>query len=77
MNQARLSVANTYEKSFLTTQLDQLEAELKASEAKLLDFAKSAKVLTFKYHASVAERQLVSAIAALETLVSQRIEKQQ
>ncbi len=69
--------ANSYAKTFLEDQLNQLKIRMEESEKMLLDFAEQEKVVEVSDKASIAENNLASANAALGTLTAERMKNEQ
>ena len=69
--------ANTYAKTFLNDQVQQLKLRLEASEKELLEFAQKEQIVAVTEKSSIAENNLASANAALGNLVSERIKNEQ
>ena len=69
--------ANTYAKTFLEDQLKQLKLLLEDSSKALMIFAEKEQIVAVTEKSSIAETNLASANAVLNTLVSERIKNEQ
>ena len=69
--------ANSYAKTFLEDQLQQLKLRLQQSEKALLDFGQKEEIVQTNDKASIADSNLAAANAALGNLVAERIKNEQ
>ncbi len=69
--------ANSYAKTFLEDQSQQLKLRLEESEKALLDFAEKEQIVVVNEKSSIAENNLAAANAALGGLISERIKNEQ
>ncbi|MFZ1104575.1 MAG: Wzz/FepE/Etk N-terminal domain-containing protein, partial [Hyphomicrobiaceae bacterium] len=69
--------ANAFAKTFLEDKIKQAKLHLEESERTLLDFAQKEQIVVVTEKSSIAESNLAAANAALGTLVSERIKREQ
>jgi capsular exopolysaccharide synthesis family protein len=69
--------ANSYAKTFLEDQVQQLKARLEASERAMLEFAEKEQIVVVSEKASIAENNLASANASLGAIIAERIKNEQ
>jgi capsular exopolysaccharide synthesis family protein len=69
--------ANSYAKTFLEDQLQQLKLRLEESSSALLRFAEKEQIVAATEKTSIAESNLASANAFLNTIVTERIKSEQ
>ena len=69
--------ANSYAKTFLEDQIQQLKIRLQESEKVLLDFAEKEQIIIVNDKSNLAENDLSNANGALATIVSERIKNEQ
>ena len=69
--------ANSYAKTFLEDQINQLKARLEESEAAVLDFAQKQEIVEVSEKSSIAETNLAGAYSSLGTFATERIKNEQ
>ena len=69
--------ANSYAKTFLQDQAQQLKLRLEESEKALLDFSEREQIIVVNEKSSIAENNLAAANATLSTLIAERIKNEQ
>ena len=69
--------ANSYAKTFLRDQIQQLKIRLEDSEKAMLDFAEKEQIVVVNEKSSIAENNLAAANVAVGTLISERIKNEQ
>ena len=69
--------ANSYAKTFLEDQSQQLKLRLEASEKALLEFAEKEQIIVVNEKSSIAENNLAAANASLGGLITERIKNEQ
>lgn len=69
--------ANSYAKTFLQDQSQQLKLRLEESERQLLEFSEREQIIVVSEKSSIAENNLAAANAALSNLVAERIRNEQ
>jgi succinoglycan biosynthesis transport protein ExoP len=69
--------ANTYAKTFLDDQVNQLRLKLEEAEKALLDFSEREQIIIVNEKASIAESNLAAANAALGQIINERIKNEQ
>lgn len=77
LNQEKRLEANTYAKTYLNEQIQQLKLTLKKSEKALVEFAEHGEILGSGEKSSTAEASLAAANASLGEIVAQRIKSEQ
>ena len=69
--------ANSYAKTFLEDQAQQLQIRLERSEKILLDFAEKEQIIAVSEKSSIAENNLAAANSTLSVIIAERIKTEQ